>query len=96
MTQSPPSLFAAILAFTTHDSQKLFDDLLSTSERATIVNRWRVVSLALLDGKFSQRRIAGQLHVSLGTVSRVNRTLTHGALGDRPILHRLHSTLSTA
>jgi Trp operon repressor len=91
------SLFDAILALqTTHDCQKLFDALLSPSELAKIVNRWRVV-FPLLDGGLSQRRIAGQLHVSLGTVSRVHRTLKHGAPECRQLLHKLHSTiLSTA
>ena len=96
MNRSLPSLFDAILALeTTHDCQKLFDALLSPSELAKIINRWQVV-FPLLDGGLSQRRIAEQFHVSLGTVSRVNRTLKHGAPGYRQILHRLHSsTLST-
>lgn len=91
MYASKVSLFDAVLALETgQDCQKFFDALLSPTELTKIVNRWRV--FPLLNEGLPQRHIAGQLQVSLGTVSRVNRILKHGDPGCRQVLKKLLST----
>lgn len=94
MDQPKASLFDAILALETRqDCQKFLEALLTPPELTMIVNRWRV--FPLLD-KLPQRRIAEQLQVSLGTVSRANRTLKYSDTRCRQILKKLQSpTLST-
>jgi TrpR-related protein YerC/YecD len=89
MDQSTDSLFDAVLLLETkHDCEELFETLLTPQELLKIVNRWRV--FPLLEQGLPQRYIAKQLHLSLGTVSRANRTLTYGGAHSRHILTRLY------
>lgn len=89
MDQSKDSLFDAVLSLENkHDCEDFFEALLTPQELVKVVNRWRV--FPLIEQGFPQRHIAEQLRVSLGTVSRANRTLNYGGANSRQVLARLY------
>jgi TrpR-related protein YerC/YecD len=73
-------LAQAVLTLRTQDEAKRFlRDLCSLAELEALSHRWQIVRL--LDEKISYLEIAGRVHTSTATVTRVAQWLRHGAGG---------------
>ena len=82
------SLFDVIIDLETREEcQKFFNDLLTPQELNGINKRLQI--LFLLYQGLTQREIAKQLKVSIGTISRANKTLMYGTGGSREIFEKL-------
>ncbi|NNF15825.1 MAG: transposase [Gammaproteobacteria bacterium] len=80
-------LFAAILSLESiAELRAFFEDLCTPAELEAITDRWSVVP-ALLEGT-PYREISHQTGVSVTTIGRVARCLTHGAGGYQIALKR--------
>lgn len=84
-------LYQAILALKNPtEAKQFFDDLCTPAEREAMIDRWRVV--APLKKGVPYRKIHEQTGVSVTTVGRVARCISHGADGYNLIYERLQST----
>lgn len=82
-------LYEAILALKdVKEMQKFFTDLCTPAELQAMADRWRVVDLIYREIPY--RAIYEQTGVSVTTVGRVARSLTHGAGGYKLVYERLH------
>ena len=82
------ALFEAVLSLQTQeDCYRFFEDLCTISELSAIGQRWEVVRL-LTTGE-TYHAIAEKTGASTATISRVNRSLVHGAGGYSGALQRL-------
>lgn len=85
---SDTALFEAMAALATPaEVAAFFTDLCTPAEIEAMSDRWRVVPL-LLEG-VPYREIHERTGVSTTTISRVARSLTHGAGGYHAAAHRL-------
>jgi len=81
-------LYEAILAIRDVDeAKKFFEDLCTPTERQSMADRWRVV-LPIKEGT-PYRTIYEETGVSVTTIGRVARCLTHGTGGYNAIHERL-------
>lgn len=88
MANLKPTLFDAILALETDEEcDRFFDDLLTPQELTALVKRWQAF-LLLKEGS-PQRTVAEILHISVATVSRVNRTIRFGRGGYELVLAKI-------
>jgi TrpR-related protein YerC/YecD len=70
----------AVLTLRTRDEAKRFlRDLCTLAELEALSHRWQIVRL--LDKKLPYLEIAGRVHTSTATVTRVAQWLRHGAGG---------------
>ena len=77
----------AFLTLRTQDEARRFlRDLCTLGELEALAHRWQIVRL--LDRKLPYLQIAGQVHTSTATVTRVAQWLRHGAGGYRLALDR--------
>ena len=83
------ALFKAIVSLKTpEECSAFFKDLCTPAELTAMADRWRVAQL-LAEGKKSYRDIHDETGVSLATIGRVARFLTHESYqGYRAILER--------
>jgi TrpR-related protein YerC/YecD len=73
-------LAGAFLTLRTRDEAKRFlRDLCTLGELEALAHRWQIVRL--LDRKLPYLEIAGRVHTSTATVTRVAQWLRHGAGG---------------
>ena len=73
-------LAAAVLTLRTTDEAKRFlRDLCTLAELEALSHRWQIVRL--LERKLPYLEIAGRVHTSTATVTRVAQWLRHGAGG---------------
>ena len=85
---SEQALYKAILALQTPDeAQRFFNDLCTPSELEALADRWRVV--APIKEGMSYRKIQEKTGVSVTTVGRVARNISHGHGGYNLIFNRL-------
>lgn len=81
-------LFRAILTLKSEDDcRKFFEDLCTPGELQAMADRWKAAQL--LKQEVPYRRIYEQTGVSTATVTRVARSLTHGAGGYQLAMARL-------
>jgi TrpR-related protein YerC/YecD len=74
------ALAEAMLTLQTRDeAQRFLRDLCTLAELEALSHRWQIVRL--LDEKLSYLEIAGRVHTSTATVTRVAQWLRHGAGG---------------
>lgn len=86
--QAEQALFEAIAAIRDiEEAKKFFEDLCTPSERQSMADRWRVV-LPIKQG-IPYRTIYEQTGVSVTTIGRVARCLTHGQGGYNLIHDRI-------
>ncbi len=82
------ALYTAILTLeTTDDCRRFFADLCTPAELEAMIDRWAVVGL--LEQGLSYRQIHDETGVSVTTIGRVARFLTHGNGGYEIALSRL-------
>jgi TrpR-related protein YerC/YecD len=92
--QAEHALFEAIAAIRNIDEAKQFlEDLCTPSERQSMADRWRVVE-PIKQG-IPYRTIYEQTGVSVTTIGRVARCLTHGQGGYNLIHDRIKRKLAT-
>jgi len=73
-------LAEAVLTLRTRDeAQRFLRDLCTLAELEALSHRWQIVRL--LDEKLPYLEIAGRVHTSTATVTRVAQWLRHGAGG---------------
>lgn len=78
-------LYAALLLLKNHKDVKAFlDDLCTPTEIAALADRWHAARL--LNQGHTQREVAAQTGIALGTVTRVARFLARGSGGYLNIL----------
>ena len=78
----------ALLALRTRDEAAAFlRDICSLHELETLSHRWQAARM--LDRGTPYARVAGELHASTATVTRVAHWLRHGEGGYRLVLDRL-------
>lgn len=81
-------LYSAILALKTKEEAKqFFEDLCTPSERQAMEDRWSVIKY--IDEAIPYRTIAEQTGISVTTIGRVARCLTHGTGAYRVIYERV-------
>lgn len=85
---SENQLYEAIVAIRdVSEAKKFFEDLCTPNERQAMADRWRVV-LPIKKG-IPYRTICEQTGVSVTTIGRVARSITHGQDGYNLIFDRI-------
>ena len=84
------SLFEAIMALETQEEcYDFFEDLCTVPELKAISQRYKVAKLLLEGNVYSS--IVAQTGASTATISRVNRSLSHGCDGYKQVLAKMEA-----
>ena len=91
--QAENALYRAVLSLRDEqECKQFFEDLCTPAELEALMDRWAVV--AYLQEGLPYRRIHDLTGVSVTTIGRVARFLSHGNGGYRTVLSRLAARLS--